>query len=115
VKIEEGFAIIYKCKEAIANNKTVMTEEGAPAWLTESEGYWWGKPFYQHYEPKISRDNPPKDVVVFATRDEAERKFKEARKGNQIGPWYYKPSKEYEVIRVRRKYKTVPDGYEAVK
>ena len=115
IEIEEGFAILYKCKEAIAHDKSVMTKEGTPAWLTDSDGYWWGKPFSDFYTPKVNRDNPPNDVIVFKTREEAAEQFRQAKKGNHIGAWYHAPGKEFEVIAVKRKYKTVPDGYEVVK
>jgi hypothetical protein len=108
-RLEEGFA------EAIASDKSVMTAAGTPAWLTENDGYWWGTPFYKHYVTQISRDNPPNDVVVFSTREEASRRFEDARRQRNIGPWYYEPSKEFEVIAVKRKYRQIPDGYETVK
>lgn len=114
-KLKEGFAVLFKCKEAKASDGSIMTEEGNPAWLTEDDGYWWGKPFSEFYSPKVSRTSLPHDVIVFKTREEAERQFKEARKGNHIGPWYYRPGKEFEIIEIRQKFKTVPDGYEEVK
>jgi len=109
------FAILYKCEEAIAHDKSVMTKKGTPAWLTESEGYWWGQPFSDFYTPKVTRDSPPSSVIVFATREEAIEQFKAAREGNHIGAWYHTPSAEFEVIEVRQKFKQIPDGYEVIK
>lgn len=108
--MKTGFAVLFACREAKTRNGDIMTAEGAPAWLTESEGYWWGKTYRT---PLVDRHNLPEDVVVFATSGEAHQQFKEGME--HIGPWYSAPRNLLEVVAVRQKFKQVPDGYEEAK
>jgi hypothetical protein len=114
--MSERFAVIFTCKRHIAHpfkegpDAKVMTEAGTKAWLTESEGYWWGTTFSEYWP--VNRTSIPRDVVTFGSEEEARRKFKKFKSG----PWYVEhDGSEPTIVRLKQKFKQVPDGFEEVK
>lgn len=101
------FIIKTQCKEAGSKlNEKPITEEGAWVWVCEEDGGWVEATATSTFLYK----NLPKDVKTFPTSDAAE-KFIKRWKGH---PWYYVPNDVYQIIEVKPKYKTIPDGWEVI-
>lgn len=101
------FIIKTQCKEARSElAEKPITEEGHRVWVCEEEGGWVEATATSTFLYK----NPPKDVKTFITSDAAE-KFIKKWKGH---PWYHVPNGVYEIIEVKPKYKTIPDGWEII-
>jgi hypothetical protein len=110
------FAVLFRCKHVPDFRGDTMTPGGTYAWLVDNEGYWQGDTFGGFRN--TSRAHIPGNVVMFETREEAEKKwppFMRGECGIEIGPWWIKPDGWYEIVELKQKFKTVPDGYEAVK
>ncbi len=105
------FAILFRCKHVPDFRGDTMTPGGTFTWLVSEEGYWQGETFGGIRG--TSREKIPGNVVLFDSREQAEKEWTEYRE--QIGPWWIKPDGRFEVIEVKLKFKQVPDGYEAVK
>lgn len=99
------FIIFFKCKEALAYNKKVLTKAGELACvMTEPEGWVeataWSVP---------DSNTIPDCAKKFPSYESAE-KFIKRWKGH---PWYCVPNGEYEIIEVVPRMVQVQQGFEA--
>ena len=98
------FVVRTECKQALAYDKSILTEEGEKVWVCKEPDGWVEA---TSSSAKWS-DDPHPDCLTFKTYESAE-KFIKKWKGH---PWYNTPNGNYEIIEVQRKYKQVDDGYQ---
>lgn len=99
-----AFVIFFKCKQALAFDKTVLTKAGELAAVMEEPEGWveataWSVP---------DTNTIPGCAKTFDTYAEAE-KFIKRWKGH---PWYCVPNGEYEIVEVVPRMVTVQQGME---
>lgn len=99
-----SFVVFFKCKQALAFDKKVLTKEGQLAVVMEEpEGWVPATSAAVHSTADI-----PRGVQIFLSKEKADT-FMKKWKGH---PWYYVPNGEYEVIEVVPRMVTVQKGWE---
>ncbi len=101
------FAIKTQCKEARAQDGSVLTKEGEWVFIcVEPEGWVPATSVGVH-----GMDNYlPKDILIFNFKKNAEKFIKEWH-GH---PWYHIPNGTYEIIEVKPKMIQIQNGWEVV-
>ena len=98
------YALVVEGGEAKSSDGAVIAEEGqkflvikdTEGWVEAESIYWNG--------------NFTKDVKTFDTEEEA-KEFAQRWEGF---PWWCRPNGNFEIIKIRPRYKKVLDGYEVV-
>lgn len=99
-KPRNGFVIQVVCKEVKAYDKSILTKDGATAWVSEIDGGWVPATGY-------FCDEIPKEILSFRTYQSAE-KFAKKWDGH---PWYCVP-KSFKIFEVKAVTKEVFSHYE---
>jgi hypothetical protein len=98
------YVVFFECKEKISQSGAIVTAEGTLAVVINEPDGW--------VEATSRRVNTteqiPGDVKLFET-EEAAVAFIKRWKGH---PWYFVPSKNFEVVAVAPKMVTVQQGWE---
>lgn len=104
------YGLIVVCAEARSGveGNPIVTHDGARAWVCNTE--WVEATGSKH---AITTGEVPRDAKTFDT-PEAAAAFAKRWPGH---PWYVQPrgeSFEFEIVPLRQRFKTKPDGYERV-
>lgn len=98
------YALVVEGKEAKSSSGTIVAYEGEK-FIVSNDTEGWVDATSQTWHGIIR-----KDVKIFKTKERA-KEFVQRWEGF---PWWCRPNGNFEIIKIRPRYKKVLDGYEVV-